>query len=302
MNIVNMRRILTRGFNLHSKVLGRSQNQYQPITQLRNFSTTLSLNESQDTQQQQHLIVPPTLLETNISGQQLNPFKKIRQQREIIRDLKVPIVSFDHNLGESTLNELEVASKLFKEELRVDLLQRMVIYQRAKRRRGTAKTKTLHEISGTTKKPWPQKGLGRARAGTRRAPQFRGGFKAHGPVQRDFSINLPKKVRKFALRVALSTKYAQNSLTIVENLEIGSHKTKYLNELMAQKGFPEDEKILIAGDDPNEPTSLYYASRNVRRINLLPSAGLNVYDILNHDHLILNIDTIKYLEDKILYY
>jgi large subunit ribosomal protein L4 len=120
----------------------------------------------------------------------------------------------------SELGAVTVDGEVFGAPSRVDILQRVVRWQLANRRAGTNKTKTRTEVSGSTRKPWKQKGSGRARVGDIRAPQWRGGYRVHGPVLRDFSYSLPKKVRAMGLRVALSTKLREGKLAIVDSLDV----------------------------------------------------------------------------------
>src|SRR5581483_3550656 len=131
-------------------------------------------------------------------------------------------------LENKAAGDIDLSETVFGTKMRKDILARMVQYQLAKRRAGTHKTKGVSEISGTTKKPWKQKGTGRARQGSLRSPQFRGGAVIFGPVVRSHAIDLPKKVRNLALRVALSAKQAEGKLIIIDSLDVKEAKTKAL--------------------------------------------------------------------------
>src|SRR6202166_2939356 len=132
------------------------------------------------------------------------------------------------NLDNKEVGDIELSDAVFGVPIRRDILARVVNWQLAKRRAGTHKTKGISEISGTTKKPWKQKGTGRARQGSLRSPQFRGGAVIFGPHSRDHGYKLPKKIRQLALKTALSSKVASGELLVVENLNIGITKTKEL--------------------------------------------------------------------------
>src|SRR5579863_2317889 len=147
--------------------------------------------------------------------------------------MKLPVKSLDNKAA----GDIEVADDIFGLPVRKDILARMVQWQLAKRRAGTHKTKGISEISGTTKKPWKQKGTGRARQGSLRSPQFRGGATIFGPVVRSHALDLPKKVRKLALRIALSAKQAEGKLFVVDSLNVKDAKTKAIVASFETFGF-----------------------------------------------------------------
>jgi large subunit ribosomal protein L4 len=169
------------------------------------------------------------------------------------------------------------------EEIRGDILQRCVTWQLAKRRAGTHKIQVRNEVSRTGKKMYRQKGTGGARHGSRRAAQFVGGAKAHGPVVRSHEIGLPKKVRALALRHALSSKAQSGDIVILEAAALETAKTAALRASFAKIGVTN--ALVIAGPDVDGAFKL--AARNIPMVDVLPNAGLNVYDILRRDTLVL---------------
>jgi large subunit ribosomal protein L4 len=169
------------------------------------------------------------------------------------------------------------------EEIRGDILQRCVTWQLAKRRAGTHKIQVRNEVSRTGKKMYRQKGTGGARHGSRRAAQFVGGAKAHGPVVRSHEIGLPKKVRALALRHALSSKAQSGDIVILEAAALETAKTAALRASFAKIGVTN--ALVIAGPDVDGAFKL--AARNIPGVDVLPNAGLNVYDILRRHTLVL---------------
>lgn len=169
------------------------------------------------------------------------------------------------------------------EEIRADILQRCVTWQLAKRRAGTHKIQVRNEVSRTGKKMYRQKGTGGARHGSRRAAQFVGGAKAHGPVVRSHEIALPKKVRALALRHALSSKAKSGSLVVLEAATVATPKTAALRAGLARLGVKN--ALLIAG--PQVEANFQLAARNIPDLDVLPNAGLNVYDVLRRETLVL---------------
>ncbi len=169
------------------------------------------------------------------------------------------------------------------EEIRADILQRCVTWQLAKRRAGTHKIQTRNEVSRTGKKMYRQKGTGGARHGSRRAAQFVGGAKAHGPVVRSHEIGLPKKVRALALRHALSSKAKSGALLVLDAATVESPKTASLRAGLAKLGVRN--ALVIAG--PQVEDNFRMAARNIPNLDVLPDAGLNVYDVLRRETLVL---------------
>ena len=169
------------------------------------------------------------------------------------------------------------------DEIRGDILQRVVTWQLAKRRSGTHKIQVRNEVSRTGKKMYKQKGTGGARHGSRRAAQFVGGAKAHGPVVRSHAFGLNKKIRALALRHALSSKAKSGSLLVIDAAELTDPKTAGLRATLDKMGLKN--ALIIAGPEVNANFKL--AARNIPNIDVLPNAGLNVYDVLRRGTLVL---------------
>ena len=190
---------------------------------------------------------------------------------------------------------ITLADEVFAVALRPDLIQRTVNWQLAKRRAGTHKTKGISEGQGTTRKPFKQKGGGRARQGSLRSPQMRGGSVTFGPVPRDHGYKLPKKVRKLALRSALSGKQADGKLVVLDSTTIKSGRTKDLVKLLAKLGWTKP--LIIDGPEVNADFSR--AAANIRDLDVLPQQGINVYDILRCDTLVLTKAAVEHLEARL---
>ena len=197
-------------------------------------------------------------------------------------------------LAGAKAGELELNPEVFGVEARADILHRVVTWQLEKRR-GTARgARERADVARTGKKFGKQKGGGTARHGNRAAPQFIGGGKAHGPRVRDFNPGLNKKVRALGLKVALSAKAAEGKLVVVDNLALDAAKTKSLKENLAKLGVANGLFIDGAAVDVN----FALASRNLYKVDVLPAIGANVYDILNHDHLVLTRAAVEQLEAR----
>ncbi|TWB48873.1 50S ribosomal protein L4 [Nitrospirillum viridazoti] len=199
------------------------------------------------------------------------------------------------NLKNEQVGEIELDDAVFGLPARADLLARMVNWQLAKRRQGSHKTKGISEISGTTKKPWKQKGTGRARQGSLRSPQFRGGAVIFGPVVRSHEHDLTKKVRKLALKTALSVKAAEGKLVILDDARAETHKTKALVEQFGALGL---NSVLII-DGANLDENFVRAAGNIPHVDVLPEQGANVYDILRRDTLVLTRNAVEQLEARL---
>jgi large subunit ribosomal protein L4 len=189
---------------------------------------------------------------------------------------------------------VELSDEVFGLEPRADILHRMVRYQLAKRRAGTAASKDRSQINATTAKMYRQKGTGRARHGSKKAPIFRGGGKAFGPKPRDHAIELPKKVRALALRHALSSKAKTDTLVVIENCELKEGKTKELKSRFAKLGF--GSALIVDGAEVHD--AFARAARNIPKVDVLPVQGINVYDILRHDTLVLTKAALEALEAR----
>ena len=193
-----------------------------------------------------------------------------------------------------TAGSVDLDEGIFGLEPREDLLQRAVRWQLAKRQAGTHKSKGRSEVVGSTRKIVRQKGSGGARHGNRKAPQFRGGGKAFGPVVRSHEHSLPKKVRKLALKSALSAKQAEGKLVVLEDAKIAESKTNVLADKLDKLGLAN--ALIIDGTvDEN----FARAASNIPNVDVLPSVGANVYDILRRDKLVLTKAGLENLEERL---
>jgi large subunit ribosomal protein L4 len=209
--------------------------------------------------------------------------------------MKLPVTTLDGDKA----GEIELSEAVFGLEPRADILHRMVEYQRAKRQAGTRRVKTRGEISYTGKKMYRQKGTGGARHGDKKVAQFRGGTKAHGPVVRDHSHHLPKKLRALAMRHALSAKVKANELIIVEDAKLDEAKTKAANAAFRKLGYGEPYKSVLVIGGARLDEGFARAARNLPDVDVLPTAGANVYDILRRDALILTREALQALEARL---
>lgn len=190
--------------------------------------------------------------------------------------------------------KVKLSEEIFGLEPRDDILQRMVRYQLARKQQGTHKAKGRSEIARTGAKMYKQKGTGRARHHSARAPQFRGGGKAHGPVVHSHEHDLPKKVRALALRHALSAKVKASELIIIDELAATDAKTKVLVSQFAKLGF--ENALLIGGAEID--ANFRRAASNIPNIDVLPVQGINVYDILRRGKLVLSKAAVEALEER----
>jgi len=205
--------------------------------------------------------------------------------------MKCNVITIDNKKA----GDIDLDDAVFGLDLRADILARTVNWQLAKRRSGTHKTKQRAEVSGTKAKPFRQKGTGRARQGTARAPQMRGGGVAFGPVVRSHAHKLPKKVRRLALKTALSAKQAEGKLVILEAAKIKTAKTGDLVKRLDKLGWTST--LVIDGAEVD--ADFARAAANIVGLDVLPSQGANVYDILNSDTLVLTRDAVGKLVERL---
>ncbi len=199
------------------------------------------------------------------------------------------------NTSAEKVGDIELTDGLFAVEVQPGILHEVVCMQRANRRRGTASTKTRGEVRGGGAKPWRQKGTGRARAGSKNSPIWRGGGTAFGPKPRDYSYKLPKKVRRLALRMALSARYSEGNLVILDEFKMSEIKTRDFIRVMDTFEF---DRCLVVTAAENKTVSL--SARNAVGYKVLPTAGLNVYDILKYPKLMLEQSTLAQLEERLM--
>jgi large subunit ribosomal protein L4 len=180
------------------------------------------------------------------------------------------------------LRQAELPDGVFGVEVRDHLLYEVVRYQLARRRQGTAHAKNRSAVRGGGRKPWRQKGTGRARAGSLRSPLWRGGGAIFGPMPRSYAFSMPKKKRRAALCGALSLKLRENAFRVIERFDVVQPKTRQIVQMI--RIFTDEPKVLLLVGEPNE--TLHLSARNIQQVKVLPVAGLNVYDLLHYTTVI----------------
>ncbi|MEC5272591.1 50S ribosomal protein L4 [Caldifermentibacillus hisashii] len=198
-----------------------------------------------------------------------------------------------YNQAGSQVGEIELNDSVFGIEPNKHVMSEVIISLRASQRQGTAKVKNRSEVRGGGRKPWRQKGTGRARQGSIRAPQWRGGGTVFGPVPRSYAYKLPKKVRRLALKSALSTKVQENNIVILDQLTFEVPKTKDFVTVL--KNLSVDTKALIVTSDTNENAVL--SARNIPGVKVVSSNAVNVLDIIGHEKLIMTEDAARKVEE-----
>ena len=193
------------------------------------------------------------------------------------------------------VGEIDLNDALFSVEVNTGILHEVVCMQRANQRSGNACTKTRGEVSGGGAKPWRQKGTGRARAGSRTSPVWRGGGTVFGPKPRDYSYSLPKKVRRLALKMALSARNQEGNLVVVDQISLEQAKTREFVKVM--DNFKFDNCLVVTGEMDEK---LGLSARNAVGYKVLPVAGLNVMDILKHSKLMLVQTSLAKLEERLM--
>ena len=206
----------------------------------------------------------------------------------------MPVVDI-YNLKKEKVGQAELPAEVFEAPLKEHLVHEVVVAQLASRRSGTASTKERSEIVGSGRKVYRQKGTGRSRAGTRKNPLWRGGGVIFGPKPRDFSYKPPKKVRRSALKAALSAKLKEDELLVLKAFDLPEIKTKGFVQVMADLDL---DQALIVTPEPNE--NLEKSARNVPGVKVLRSAGLNVYDVLKYRHLVLLEPCIAQISERLM--
>lgn len=201
----------------------------------------------------------------------------------------MPVVDVK-NLEGKTVGTMELAGDVFAVKVNPHLLHETVRHYLAGKRAGTHKTKDKSEVSGSGKKLWKQKGTGRARIGSIRSPLWRHGGTVHGPVPRSYAYALPKKMILGALRSALSAKFADEKLTVVDEWQLESHKTKPFRQTLAKLGGETRTILLVDNNAAN--VNLERASRNLEGVTLVPTSALEAYDLLRHDRLMLSREAV----------
>lgn len=234
-------------------------------------------------------ILTPNSSDEGIPSDLLMPHKSVLtpdRTQGVYQDLVIPVTNF--HLEDKGL--MTLAGDVFDVPIRKDIVHRVVRWQLAKRQQGTHSTKTISEVSGTGRKPHPQKGTGRARQGSLRSPHMRGGSTMHGPKPRSHAFKLNKKVRRLGLKIALSARAAEGKLLVFDDLEVPTHKTK---NIVTWANMMENSKKMLVVDGGPINEKLKLATQNVHYVNVLPSIGLNVYSILLHDTLVMSRDAVN---------
>ena len=219
------------------------------------------------------------------------------------------------NITKEEVDTVELSENVFGVEVREHLFYEAVRYQIAKRRAGTHATKSRSMVSGGGRKPFRQKGTGRARAGTTRAPHMRGGGVVHGPHTRSHALQMNKKTRRAALCAALSRRCEESALTIFDDFSLEATKTKLFKEVLDRFSFDsllliypeytpdasisEEENAEAAANHKAKYNSVYRAGRNIQKVTILPSSGINVYDILKHKNLAITLDAAAQITNRV---
>ncbi len=204
----------------------------------------------------------------------------------------MPVVALYNVKGEQ-VGEIELNEKVFAAEINQSLIHDVVVMQNANKRQGTAATKTRGLVSGGGRKPWRQKGTGRARAGSIRSPIWVGGGTAFGPTPRSYNYTMPKKARRAALRSALSAKLASEDIMVIDSLEISGPKTKEIADILKNLGVAGKAMLIIGQYD----SSIYLSSRNIQGVKSSPAKEINVSDVMNYGKLIFTKEAVEKIEE-----
>lgn len=198
-----------------------------------------------------------------------------------------------YNIQGQQVGEVDLDERIFGGEVNEAVLHDAVVMQLASKRQGTAATRGRSEISGGGRKPWRQKGTGRARAGSIRSPLWRGGAVTFGPRPRDYGYKLPKKVRRLALRSALASKVRDGNIIVLEELKLEQPRTKEMAGILRTLAGKNKALVVTAAREPNVELS----ARNIPGVSFLTSEGINVYDLLAHDKLVITKDAVARVEE-----
>ena len=205
--------------------------------------------------------------------------------------MQANVINFDGK----TVGKIELQDSIFGLDARADVLHRVVTWQRAKARAGTHAVKTVSDVAGSGKKAFKQKKTGNARQGERYNVHMRGGGVVHGPVVRDHSIDLPKKIRALGLKMALSSKAKDNALVVVDSEKLSAVKTATFAKQL--KKLEISSALFVGADALDE--NFKKSAANINNVDVLPTVGLNVLDILKHDKLVLTADAVKAIEKRL---
>ncbi|KAG0366962.1 54S ribosomal protein L4 mitochondrial [Mortierella sp. AD032] len=217
------------------------------------------------------------------------------QQDEPLSSFHTPLQAWIRDFQTNEPKDLiQLQRKVFGAPLRKDILHRVVVWQRDAERQGTQSTKSRGEVSGTTRKAAPQKGRGAARVGSLRVPQRRGGGLAFGPKPRDHSSELPRKVQDMGLRIALSTKFAQDQLVIVDDVALDTHKTRHFESIQRRHGW---DSVLVVAHAEN--MNLWRATSNLQTVDVALMQEADVLRLLKRQMVVIDRQSVRYLEKKL---
>lgn len=205
--------------------------------------------------------------------------------------MQVNVINFDGK----AVGKIDLQDSIFGLDARADILHRVVTWQRAKARAGTHAVKTVSDVAGSGKKAFKQKKTGNARQGERYNVHMRGGGVVHGPVVRDHSIDLPKKIRALGLKMALSSKLKEDSLIVIDSEKMSAAKTGAFAKQLKKLNIAS--ALFVGGDTIDE--NFKKSASNIINIDVLPTVGLNVLDILKHEKLVLTADAVKAIEARL---
>ena len=198
-----------------------------------------------------------------------------------------------YDMNAKKVGSLELSAGTFEVEMNAPLVHQVVVMQLASQRLGTHKVKNRSEVRGGGRKPWRQKGTGRARAGSRRSPLWRSGGVIFGPTPRSYAFSMPKKQRRLALRCVLSDKVKSGDLIVLDKLDFEAPKTKQMVQLLDD--FKIEQKALFITAEPKE--NVTRSANNIQGVKTIGALGLNVYDIINHDKLFITKDAVAKIEE-----
>lgn len=198
------------------------------------------------------------------------------------------------NIEGKQVGQLDLSDRVFAAEIKPHLMHEAVTMYLARQRVGTAATKTRTMVRGGGRKPWRQKGTGRARQGSIRAPQWKGGGVVFGPLPRDYSYSMPKKARRAALRSALSAKTQNQGIIVLDSWQVDAPKTKHVVEVLKNLSVA-GKKILIVTGDSN--ILLYKSARNIPSVGTIAAQDLNTYEVLKNDILVMTKDAVAKVEE-----
>ncbi|GEO26730.1 50S ribosomal protein L4 [Alicyclobacillus acidoterrestris] len=203
----------------------------------------------------------------------------------------MPTVAVYNTAGEQ-VSEIELNERVFGAPIRSDLMHQVVLQYLAARRSGTHKVKNRSEVAGGGRKPWRQKGTGRARQGSTRSPQWKGGGVVFGPTPRSYAFSVPKKVRRLALYSALSSKVAEGKIIVLDGLNIEQPKTKEMVAVLDKLNLKK--ALIVDGEKKRAP---YLSTRNIEGVKYMEANGINVYELLRYEHLVLTKDAVAKVEE-----